>query len=330
MRQKRAAPVGRAARMEARLPSSVQQSLIKVSLAAFAAIATAIGAVGSAAAQAPAPAGVVDGRDGPALWRIADEDSAVWMFGSVHALAPGVDWRRPALDLAFDRAEVVYFEAQTSLLSTPSVIWFVMQNGYQAAGSRLSDDFDAETWRGLTALAAEAGIAQGELDGLRPWLALLAISSFVSLQEGAQVALGVDAVLEVDALRAGLEVRYLETAVEQLGYFADVPEADQIAALRSLPAMAAEYDGMGDDLVDSWRDGRLDALGALLDESFESGPESFREFLLVVRNKNWIPIIEAALAENVEVLVVAGAGHFVGADSVIELLEARGHRVERY
>jgi uncharacterized protein YbaP (TraB family) len=51
--------------------------------------------------------------------------------------------------------------------------------------------------------------------------------------------------------------------------------------------------------------------------------------LLTQRNKNWIPEIEKALAGDKTVLFLVGAAHLVGTDSVIDLLEKKGHKPEQ-
>jgi len=51
--------------------------------------------------------------------------------------------------------------------------------------------------------------------------------------------------------------------------------------------------------------------------------------LLLDRNRAWIPKLEEFLKSDKAVLVVVGAGHLVGKDSVVELLTAKGYKVEQ-
>jgi len=51
--------------------------------------------------------------------------------------------------------------------------------------------------------------------------------------------------------------------------------------------------------------------------------------LLVDRNRNWIPKIEALFARRGRAFVVVGAAHLVGADGLISMLRARGYTVEQ-
>jgi uncharacterized protein YbaP (TraB family) len=51
--------------------------------------------------------------------------------------------------------------------------------------------------------------------------------------------------------------------------------------------------------------------------------------LLVDRNRNWLPKIEALFARRGRALVVVGAAHLVGPDGVVAMLKAKGYTVEQ-
>src|SRR4249919_3394238 len=60
-------------------------------LAAISAIA--VTACGTAPAAEPKAAS-------PAMWRVADEDTTIYLFGTIHLLPKGTQWRSPAFDKA--------------------------------------------------------------------------------------------------------------------------------------------------------------------------------------------------------------------------------------
>jgi uncharacterized protein YbaP (TraB family) len=51
--------------------------------------------------------------------------------------------------------------------------------------------------------------------------------------------------------------------------------------------------------------------------------------LLVERNKNWMPKIEALFTRRGRALVVVGAAHLVGPDGLLAMLKAKGYTVEQ-
>jgi hypothetical protein len=61
---------------------------------------------------------------------------------------------------------------------------------------------------------------------------------------------------------------------------------------------------------------------------FDDFPELYAE-LVTKRNAAWTDALEKLLKDGHRYLVVVGALHLVGRDSVIERLGARRHRVQR-
>ena len=51
--------------------------------------------------------------------------------------------------------------------------------------------------------------------------------------------------------------------------------------------------------------------------------------LLVDRNRNWLPKIEALFTRPGRTFVVVGAAHLVGPDGLLQMLKARGYTIEQ-
>src|SRR5687767_2295067 len=47
---------------------------------------------------------------GPALWKVADQDTTIYLFGTIHMLPAGHEWRTPLLDQAFASADELVIE----------------------------------------------------------------------------------------------------------------------------------------------------------------------------------------------------------------------------
>src|SRR5690606_11481929 len=72
-------------------------------LAALVAVLWLASCGGEPAREWPAPS--------PALWEVSDPQGARgWLFGTIHALPDGADWRTPALEAALDRAKLLVVE----------------------------------------------------------------------------------------------------------------------------------------------------------------------------------------------------------------------------
>ena len=53
------------------------------------------------------------------------------------------------------------------------------------------------------------------------------------------------------------------------------------------------------------------------------------ERLLVNRNRNWLPRLDALLTRNGRAFVVVGAAHLVGPDGLLAMLKAKGYKVDQ-
>jgi hypothetical protein len=79
------------------------------------ALAALLLAACSPADEAASGPAVYAGPPKPALWKIADADTTLYLFGTIHLLPPGLDWETPAFKQAFTDASTLYLEADTNL-----------------------------------------------------------------------------------------------------------------------------------------------------------------------------------------------------------------------
>lgn len=267
--------------------------------------------------------------DGPALWRIADADSEIWLFGTVHVLPPRMVWRTARIDTAFESAETIVFETDVDVSGRAAFDMLVQTHGMLAPGQTLSGQLpEPEDQARLARVRESLGLEGVLMERLRPWLAALQISLAFAQKAGADPDAGVEAVLTTDARRAGKRIGYLETPEQQIRALADLsPEAEArflAATLRQIEEEPEENAA----LDRAWLAGNTQALAAQLDRLLrEAGPEAYAA-LITTRNRQWAGQIQEMLAGEGRVFVAVGAAHLVGDDSVVALLRARGITVE--
>jgi len=83
------------------------------------------------------------------------------------------------------------------------------------------------------------------------------------------------------------------------------------------------------EMVQGWAVGDMATLDRVFNQDMREASAALYQTLIVERNQNWIPQIEAALASDQDAFVAVGAGHMPGESGVIALLEANGHAVTR-
>jgi uncharacterized protein YbaP (TraB family) len=286
-------------------------------------------AVEAAPAPAVAEARVVPQAEGagPALWVVRDADSTIYLFGTVHVLRPTTAWGSFRVDAAFDSADQIWFE-----ISNPddqaAIVPLIQQHG-MSPDRPLSSLLTAEEMTALNAAAAAAGMPAGQIDVFRPWFAGLALSMAPLIKAGYDPQSGVELVLKARAEAAGKPIQGLETIDKQIGILAGMPEADQLAFLRSLLESWEDATVELDRMVGAWASGDVASLEEIAIDEMQSETPELYEALLVRRNTDWANQIETMLEGSGTVFIAVGAAHLAGDDSVQEILGDRGVTVSR-
>lgn len=266
---------------------------------------------------------------GPAMWRLKDADSEIWIFGTVHVMSPEVQWRTARIEKAFRAADVVWFEAPTDGPDVEREIGLLVQQlGVNPPGVKLSSLLTAEESTRLARVARSVDVDPAALDRTRPWLAGLQLSVAALVKQGAALDSGVENVLELDVARLGKKTAYFETVAQQMHFFADLsPEAEKrflVTTLRQIEEDADQTKVM-DDL---WSTGRVDELGKLLDAQIdEAGPE-VADAVIHNRNAAWATQIDTMMKGRGKIFIAVGTAHLTGDRGVPALLRAKGYEVE--
>jgi uncharacterized protein YbaP (TraB family) len=260
---------------------------------------------------------------GPALWKVADADTTIYLFGTVHALPQGKEWFDGRIERAFTASEEIVTEVD---LRDQTASAAAMQSaGMLPEGMSLREMMTPDNRRQFEAALVGLGLPVESLDRLEPWMATLTMSLLPLLRQGYQTESGVEMAL---AARAGDKQRgALETIAQQIDLFDGMPMDAQLTFLDKTVEAMPEAKTSLDAMVAEWIEGDADALAALLNAELDD-PVLYRR-LLTQRNANWAGWIQQRLAQPGTVFVAVGAGHLAGADSVQRQLARRGVKVER-
>lgn len=283
----------------------------------------------SAPAQAAVATGDATAPKGPAMWVARDQDTTVYLFGTVHILPPEVEWKTPAITAAFESADAVYFEADvSSAKATIETTALLPKLGMYQDGETLSASLDPEAKKELDEALAIVGAPLAMLDPMKPWLASMTLEQLHIMRRGYDPESGVEVVLSEEASAAGKPLRFLETAKFQLELFASLPEDDQMKMLVSTAESIEDDPDMLDELVEAWAGGDVERIAEMLSDPDAVGSEHVLEVLLTQRNANWVEQIQTLMAEESGVFFIAvGAGHLAGEEGVPAMLRTEGVEV---
>jgi uncharacterized protein YbaP (TraB family) len=251
----------------------------------------------------------------PALWVVRNADTTIYLFGTVHLLPNDTAWRSPALDAALAKSRTLYIEITDD--NPAAMAALVLKYGLDPAHP-LADRLDQVQRQQLTAVAARAGVPGGmqTLNMMRPWLAALTLATAPLLKAGLDPQHGVDKQLKAQMLAGGKTVLGLETAEQQIRFLADMPQAAQLAFLRSSMRDVDKGSIELTQLIDAWKNGDIATIARLEDEDMRQTEPKLYQLLLVQRNEIWATRIATMLQQPGTVFIAVGAAHLAGPDSV--------------
>lgn len=277
-------------------------------------------------AQAPARE---EGGITPALYAVRDRDSTIYLYGTVHVRPRGADWGNARVRAAIDESEEIWTELLMNPETDQQTQALAMRLGAATPGRPLSSWLTPEENTALNAVTTRLGMPQGALEPLQPWMASLTLTLVPLLQAGYDPASGVDRSIDVYADAAGKNMRALETAEQQLSFFADLTPEVQREMLQEAISESENVATMIGEMSAAWERGDDEALQrAVIDDSREEYPELY-QMLFVDRNNAWMTVLTREMEGSGVDFVAVGAGHIIGPDGLVAQFRARGYRVER-
>lgn len=265
---------------------------------------------------------------GPALWKIADGDTRIYIFGSVHALKPGTVWLSDDLRGKISAATAIYLEISAAEQQPAVAAGLLLKYGFVERGDSLKKHLPDKLYAELTAALVKQGVPRLAYDRFKPWTADLVYAAGKFTQAGYNPADGVEATIIGIAKTGHIPVEGLETAEYQITLFNALTDAQVTQMLEGDLAERNEIPDSLGRLTTSWTNGDLTDLAAYFDEEMAQSPD-LRKKMLTDRNASWVPKIRALLGKPGDYLVVVGAAHLIGPDSLIALLRKSGVTVER-
>ncbi len=266
---------------------------------------------------APAPAAAPAVRVAtPALWKVSDKDTTIYLFGTIHLLPEGIDWYHGKLAKAFEGSQ----ELVTEIPDIPQgeAAALSLRMGTLPPGQSLRAGMTADQLAKYEGAMKSLGLPLGSFDRFKPWFAAVALATLPLQKAGYSMDNGIEAQLDKRNKALGRPRSGLETLEFQLGIFDGLPEATQrkylFDVIDAIPTIPQDIGKM----VDAWVKGDAAGLAVLLNS--ETDDPALYDALLTRRNKNWAAWIDNRLDRPGVVFVAVGAGHLGGKDSVQELL----------
>jgi len=261
------------------------------------------------------------------MWEVQSETATITLVGSIHVGQKDFFPLADPFEQAFAAAPVLAVEVD---MTDPEILtksaMLIMQEGMLPGDETLQTRLEPGVYTRLEAYAKQNGTPLALYNKFKPGIVAMILIMEEYQRQGFDPELGIDKHFLDAAKAADKEVRALETIADQLDIFLDISDSlDDIMMTEFLDQMV-DVKAMTTEMVAYWQTGDADGLDKFLQSQMGEGPEmeEFYRKLLDDRNVGMAATIEGWLAEDTDVFVVVGAGHFAGEKGIVALLQEEG------
>ena len=163
-------------------------------LAAFGAIA--------ATACATAPAAEPKAAS-PAMWKVADADTTIYLFGTIHLLPPNMQWRSATFDEAAAGSDTLVIETDIDESNPTATIGELFKLAISPGLPPIAERVKPERRAALATAIAKSGIPVAALDKMETWAAAFLLLGVQFKDLGLSPGSGVESVLKKQFVAGG-------------------------------------------------------------------------------------------------------------------------------
>ncbi|RHW39964.1 TraB/GumN family protein [Lysinibacillus yapensis] len=270
-------------------------------------------------------------------WTVEDEDTLVYLLGSIHLGTPELYPFNKKLLTAFEESDALLVEAN---ILDPEGLDYYAQKALYTDGTTLKDHVSAETFAKIEKVAKLYNMPMEQLVKQKPWLlssafSMLGVDETFGLSSEEMAMHGIDMYFLLSALLKDKTIIELEGTKAQVDMFeALTPKAQEqslVEVIDSILEPPAESVGPSmQDWFDSWKKGEVSAFAESL-KQMEGEPSEYNRMLFGKRDLDMAQKIQSILKEEEGTyFVVVGAGHFLVDQNIRYHLEKAGYSVEPF
>ncbi|OGP67920.1 MAG: hypothetical protein A2W27_03325 [Deltaproteobacteria bacterium RBG_16_44_11] len=260
------------------------------------------------------------------VWAARSSRATVYLAGSVHMLRAS-DYPLPAeFFTAYQDSRKIVFEVPPGEMEGPEYMGKLLSEAIYNDGTTLKEHITSEAFAKAERFCRERNYPMAQYQFFKPTFFVMTLTVLEMNKIGADPQKGVDYFFKNKAMDDGKATGSLETMDQQISILASVDASvgsDQI--LQAIDELGQIEVMLGEHLA-AWRNGDESKMEELYIKGLKRYPKLYQT-LIVDRNNKWVRDIEGYLNGSGNTMVVVGAAHLAGTDSVINLLRKRGYKV---
>lgn len=263
------------------------------------------------------------------LWEVQSKTTTVYLLGSIHVGDESLYPLAETIMDAYDQSDLLAVEVNALNIDQKKLQQFTLEHGLYRDGRTLKDSLSPGLYKRFNSELTKLGLKTETFLLMKPWLAAL---SFAGLKvQGAKLdpGYGIDAYFLGQA-NGNKEIIELESASFQLEIFSSWTDRQQALFLE----YTLEDPGSSDllkQMIPAWKKGDGEFLEKSIIGPMKDDPKmkEIYESLFTNRNVTMTKKIEGFLTGSKSHFVVVGAGHLIGSDGIVQMLDSETYQIQR-
>jgi uncharacterized protein YbaP (TraB family) len=258
------------------------------------------------------------------FWKIECNGRTSWLFGTIHAPNPLFGKIPAPVKTALENSEIFFSEIEMNEENQLKMMQSMLLHETESLELKIGGN-SFERLKAVTDTFVPP-ISQAHLNRRKIWAASL----FIAWPRKSADTVPLDILLYEKARMDGCKTMGIESAEEQIAYLDAFTETEQIQLLEEAIGEAEDNFKLLNSLMNKYI---AQDLNGMAEEFFSKNPcyspelkEKFISTLLIGRNKLFIKRVLPAIRED-NVFIAVGAGHLIGEEGLISLLEKEGCKI---
>ncbi len=268
------------------------------------------------------------------MWKASDEDSTVYLLGSVHVANPSIYPLSKAMLNAYEKSDALVVEAD--IANQNDGIKYMQQKMMLTGSDTLDKYVSKEVYDRFVEAIKPLGLKPEVYNKLKPWYAAILVQNVQIAQDSYSANLGIDLYFTAKATgkKPIIEIEGLKFQVDMFDSFSKELQEQYLAAtLTPDKSSQQQQSDLIAAIMKAWKSGDAAVAEKLLAAEDDGSVEAkeLNEKLWTARDNNMYQKIKTYLADPAKktYFIVVGAGHMEGKDGIVTQLESNGFDVEQ-
>ncbi|MBF0224898.1 MAG: TraB/GumN family protein [Desulfobacterales bacterium] len=263
------------------------------------------------------------------VWQLKSDNSKFYIAGSFHALKKS-DYPLPTeFETAYKNSEQLVFETYINEISKMETQSILMSKALYNGDETLAKQLSKKAYESLKKYCDTRGFPVENFAKFKPWMVAMALATLEMQKNGINFSDGMDLYFNNKANQDGKPSLGLVSVKEHIDIISSFGDELNDFIIENFIKEMDELVKFIEDLKIAWKTGNEEQIDKYVSGRLREEYPKLYKLIISDRNQKWLGTVENFIKTGKNTMVIVGAGHLVGQDSLIKLLAQKGYKFEK-